>query len=114
MTTEKSSTLTIGKSHLRIFPSLVMDPILHRGFLVFLFGVFGIEHFGFIEEFMVKAQDFLVLAECRLVHRCHFSFRARCKYEDQKSDIIARALVKVQQPNQISMIVLKKREASLK
>lgn len=60
------------RSHLRILPSLVMNPILHRAFLVFLFGVLGIEHFGFVKEFMVKAQDFLVLAECRLAYRCHF------------------------------------------
>ena len=74
MTIGRFSFLTIGrkfKSFLRILPSLIMNSILHRALLVFLIGVLGIEHFGFVKEFMVEAQDFLVLAKCGLTHRCH-------------------------------------------
>ena len=68
MTMGKASLLTIGnrikklKLHLRILPSLIVNPILHRALLVFLIRMLRVEHFSFVQEFMVKAQDFLVLA----------------------------------------------------
>ena len=68
MTMGKASLLTIvdGKKKLkldlRILPSLIVNPILHRTLLIFLVAMLRVEHFGFIQEFMVKAQDFLVLA----------------------------------------------------
>ncbi len=43
------------KKHLRILPPLVVNPIMHRAFLVFLVRVLRVEHFGFIKEFMMKA-----------------------------------------------------------
>ena len=64
----KASLLTIGNREkktqidLRILPSLVVNPILHRTLLVFLVGMLRVENFGFVQEFMVKAQDLLVLA----------------------------------------------------
>ena len=54
-----------------------MNPILHGALLIFFVGVLRVEHFGFVQEFMVKAQDFLVLAERRLVYGCHFKCKVR-------------------------------------
>lgn len=36
------------RSHLRILPPLIVNPILHRALLVFLVRVLRIKHFGFI------------------------------------------------------------------
>ena len=78
----KTSSLTMGRKlrlHLRILPPFVMNPILHRTLLVFLIGVFRVEHLGFVQEFMVKAQDFLLLAESMLINRCHFGRKLKMK-----------------------------------
>ena len=49
------------KIHLRTFPPLVMHPILVWALLIALNGMLVIQDFGFVEEFMVEAEHFLVL-----------------------------------------------------
>ena len=62
----------------------------------------------------MKAQDFLVLAERRLVYGCHFECKVgstsmRSTKVLQKQEY----LVKISERKQTSVMVLKKREASL-
>lgn len=54
-------TLDENSLHSRILPPFVMDPILERAFLVVLVDVLVVQHFGLVEQFMVKAEDLLVL-----------------------------------------------------
>lgn len=47
---------------LRVLPTLVMDLVLIRRFLVILVGVSRVEHLCFIEQFVVEAKRLFVLA----------------------------------------------------
>ena len=71
-----------------------MNPILHRALFVFVVSVLGVKHFGFVKEFMVEAEHFLVLAECRLIHRCHFEFRWRVQSWLEQADVVISAICK--------------------
>ena len=53
------------KKHIRILPAFVMHPILEGAILVMLIKMLVLRDLGFVEEFVVEAEHFLILLEHR-------------------------------------------------
>jgi hypothetical protein len=65
--------MSANVANLRVLPALVVNLVLVRRFLVILISVSRIEHFCFIEQFVMEAKRLFVLA----IHGawsswCHF------------------------------------------
>jgi hypothetical protein len=54
--------MSVGVANSRVFPALVVNLVLVRRFLVVLVSVSRVEHFCFIEQFVMEAKRLFVLA----------------------------------------------------